>query len=396
MSELFDFLRKAKTKKFIQDHLQSDIRKLLLNPPSEFRDQIKDIVGQILARQKGKGKLDSWVNNSDLIFPPPLSVEQSSSEKAATYKKSIISGNHLIDLTGGMGIDCLTLSDNFLHTTYVEMQSLLVSTFEHNCQVLGRQIETKCEDASRYLNLLDSNIEGRVVFIDPARRDEGENRVFKLQDCSPDLQLLLPQLRTKASNVLVKLSPLLEIKSVLQVLQNVKEVHVVSIRNECKELLFLIDFSHKGPARIKTINIEDSVQNFEFYYAEEEEAHTEIGDSSKYLLEPNSSILKSGAFKKVSSDFGVIKLNTNTHLYSSEKRIPDWPGRTFEVVELNMDKKSLAKFAPNGFINVIARNYPLNAKALKAKFKVNDGGEFFLIGFRDCDEKARLVVGRRC
>lgn len=396
MSELLDFLQKTETKKFIQEHLHEDVTNLRLNPPDQLGSFAPQVADQILSRQKAKRKLDSWTGNFDLILPPPLSIEQASSEKTATYKKSILKGNRLIDLTGGMGVDTLALSENFVQTTYVEQQVELAQIFEHNRKILGAQIEVVTNDAVSFLEKFStSNKSSTAIYIDPARRDESKDKVFNLEDCSPNIVALLPRLRKCCNQVLIKLSPFLDIKLILQSIPNVKEIHVVSIKNECKELLILVDFSFENEPKIKTINIGDPDQVYDFSFSEELSSESLFGISDHYILEPNSSILKAGAFNKVSADFGVTKLHPNTHLYSSESQIEGWPGRTFEVIESRFDKKLLSKYAATRCINVLTRNYPTNSATIKKKFKVKDGGEYFLIGFSGIDKKNHLVVAKK-
>ena len=392
-----EFLETSEVKDFIQHNLNSDIQKLLLNPLAEFGPNINEIVNQIQARQKAKGKLGSWVGNFDLIFPPPLSVEQASSEKTATYKKSLVKGEHLIDLTGGMGVDTLALSENFDHTTYVEQQPELAQVFEHNQKVLGsKKIEVISEEAASFLEKFKiSSKSGTAFYIDPARRNKAKGKVFNLEDCSPNIIELLPLLRRYCKQVLIKLSPFLDIKLILEKIGNVRELHVVSVKNECKELLVLVDFTFDSEPIIKTINLDNTNQIYNFTFSEEQDIKPSFNNAGRYLLESNASILKSGAFNKVSLDFSVTKLHPNTHLYSSESPIEGWPGRTFEILESKFDKKLLPKYATNQCMNVLTRNYPTNAASVKKKFKLKDGGDFFLIGFSGIDKKSHLVVAKK-
>lgn len=391
-----EFLRSSNVKRFIKEHAGSDIQKLLLNPPVEFKESIKTIVDQIRSRQKAIGKLASWATDFELILPPPLSIEQASSEKTATYKKSIVSGTHLIDLSGGMGVDCLTLSENFVCTTYVEMQTEVAEAFRYNSQILGKKIDVRNLTAQDFIDRHGGKrTEKTVLYLDPARRDEAQDKVFQLEDCSPNILQLLPSFKECANIVLIKLSPLVDIKSLLNRLSSVREVHVVSVKNECKEVLVLIDFSMDSEPLIKTVNIGLQSEKFEFTFPEEENTESTFSDVSKFLFEPNASILKAGAFRKVGVDFRVNKVHVNTHLYTSDQKPAIWPGRTFEILEQKVDKNLLKKYAPNGHVNVLVRNYPLSAKELKKKYKMQDGGEFFLIGFRDKNEKAKLVIARK-
>jgi 16S rRNA G966 N2-methylase RsmD len=394
MDKILEVLTKEETKNFIRDHINEDVNQLILNPPSTLGPSFKEIITQILSRQKARKKLPEWASNYDLVLPPPLSIEQASSDQAAEYKNRLISGHHLVDLTGGMGIDTLALSTNFKQTTYVEQQEDLAHLFRHNCDVLDQPIDVVSAESSAFLSSL-SDSQTRVFYLDPARRDEHKNKVFRLEDCSPNLLDLMPLLEQKGGQVLIKLSPYLDIKLILNRIQHVKELHVVSIKNDCKELLILIDFHYDGEPVIKTINMNEENEEFEFSYKQEKSSKAQFSELGKFLLEPNASILKAGGFNALTHFFDVRKLHSNTHLYTTDNLIVNWPGRTFEIIEAQVNKKKLQDFAPKGRINVVTRNHPLSADALKKKFKITDGGDYFLIGFRDLNQKAQLIFGRK-
>lgn len=394
MSDFLNFLKKEEVKKFIFDHLNTNSQKLILNPPKEFRGQIKLIADQILSRQKAKGKLNSWAKNMDLILPPPLSIEQASSESTSNYKQELIEGDHLIDLTGGMGVDCLSLGEKFSEVTYVEQQSHLCDVFGHNCDVLGRKVEIINGEAKKVLQNISKSSSKRVFYIDPARRDDSKNRVFKLEDCAPNLKELIPMMQKIASQILVKLSPLIDIKSILSEFESVKEIHIVSVKNDCKELLILIDFLFESEPTIKAVNLETEQPNYSFTLCEEEDSSNQYKMIQDYILEPNSSILKAGAFKKIGLDFELVKLHQHTHLYTSSSIPKKFPGRIFQVIS-TADKKSIKQFGVGGQMNVVTRNYPVKPDALKKKWKLKDGGDYFLIGFKDRSEKANLIIAKR-
>ena len=394
MSELIDFLRSKEVNQFILENATAGIQSLILNPPKQFKDRIKPIADQILARQKAKGKLDSWLVRDGLLFPPPLSIEQASSDQTATYKKRFFEGDHLVDLTGGMGVDCLALSENFKHTTYVEQNPRLCEIFEHNLPVFCKSIQIINREAETFLKDLDPQ-QTTSFFIDPARRDEAKNKVFQLEDCSPNLLQILPDLKQRGKQLLIKLSPILDLKSILAEIPNVKELHVISIKNEVKEILVLVDFEFIDEPTVKTINLGAKEETLDFSFSEEREAEAKIGSLKQYLYEPNAAILKAGAFKLIGTKFGLHKIHLNTHLYTSDTLIENWPGRVFEVVEQQVDKKILKHYAPEGLINVMTRNYPMDPKALKGKFKLKDGGDYFLIGFRNQKDKPTLVISRK-
>ena len=388
MNEI-DFLKQREVVDFIFENRAVEVTQLILNPPKKYKERIKLITDQIQARQKGKEKLRSWVQNKELIFPPPLSIEQASSEATSQYKTGLMNGPLLVDLTGGAGVDCLALSHFFKHTIYVEQNPWLCQTFAHNSALLGQAIQVKNQNAEDFIQNIPND---SSLFIDPARRDDARSRVFKLEDCSPNVLDLLPRVIDKATHVLVKLSPLLDVSHTLNLLSNVKEVHVVSVKNECKELLFLMERGFAGVPTIHAVNLQSSQAPFVFKVADEDQTIAAYHDHSRFLYEPNASILKSGAFKLIGSKYQLNKLAANTHLYSSEKLEQEFPGKAFEIMVTNA-KSHLEKY--QGKINVLTRNYPLNAVELKKKFKLKDGGDDYLIGFRNHMNEAKLVIAKR-
>jgi 16S rRNA G966 N2-methylase RsmD len=393
MLALLDFLKQEDVKQFIRENVDTDPGSLVLNPPKEFKHRIKEIADQLTARKKARGKLPDWAENFELIMPRPLSIEQASSLATYSYKQKLISGKHLIDLTGGMGIDCLALSQSFENTTYVERDTGLCDVFRHNSEVLGKQIEIVNEEAGEYMALADLNLNDTIFYVDPARRDQEKKRVFQIQDCSPNLIEMLPLLEEKGKKVLVKYSPFLDIKSILNSVPQVEEVHVVSVKNDCKELLILINFGFEGAPKIICSNLETSQTDYSFLISEERDSLADVGELETYILEPNASIMKAGAFNKIAIDFNLKKLAANTHLYTCQKLIKDFPGRVYEVLT-EANKKSVDRYASEGKINVITRNYPQTATELKKKLKLKDGGTYSLIAFRGT-KKAKMLIAQR-
>ncbi|MEO1255069.1 MAG: hypothetical protein AAFY41_09315 [Bacteroidota bacterium] len=368
------------------------MNKLVLNPPKDFKNDIKTIANQILSRQKLIGKLDSWSTNFDLIMPPPLSVEQASSEATSNYKSQHLSGEYLVDLTGGMGIDCLKLGQNFEKITYVEKEESLCEVFKHNSNELGKQVEVYNQDAEGFIKKFQGNPE-TVFYLDPARRDHVQNRVFKIQDCSPDFVEILPELKKKGKIVLMKLSPLLDLSNIQSSIENVKVIHILSVKNECKEILLEIDFEFEGDIKIVCVNLDTRQPVYSYLWKDEINATAASGKVSSYIYEPNSSIMKAGAFKKITVDFPLRKIAPNTHLYTANSVSAGFPGRIFKVKSI-VDKRGL-KELKGKTINVITRNYPFNANELKKQWKIKDGGKEFLIAFRDQQDKARVIITER-
>ncbi len=387
-----DFLSQEHVKAFIEEHVKADVQQLLLNPPRKFKDRIKLIADQILSRQKASAKLNSWANNFDLIMPPPLSIEQASSEITGEYKALVTSGNHLVDLTGGMGIDCLKLGSRFNKVSYVERQVVLCDIFKHNARILEQPIEVYNKTAEDFLTGFRHDLE-TVFYLDPARRDDSKKRVFKLTDCTPNVVDIFPLLKEKAVKVLIKLSPLLDLSSIQSSLSMIKSIHIVSVKNDCKEILLDIDFNFDGETKVVCVNLSSGQENYSYTWKDEFNSPVEIGETSAFLYEPNSSILKAGAFKKIAHDFSIKKIALNTHLYTSDKIRSNFPGRIFEVKSF-VDKQAL-KELKGRTINVITRNYSLSTTELKKRWGIKDGGKEFLIAFKDAKNKPRTVVAER-
>ena len=382
-------------KQFISDHRDDDIQKLLLSPPAEFKEHITFIVDQILSRRKAKTKLPEWYANSGLILPPPLSLEQSSSPATSAYKSKLIKGEVLVDLTGGMGVDTIAFSSHFKNVHYVEMNESIYTVFEHNRDVLGkRTIKTHHQTAEDFL----TSFPGKACFfIDPARRDQNKSRVFRFEDCSPNVVELIPEFKAKAKRVLVKAAPMIDLSLGIEELQYVSEVHVVSVKNEVKEVLFLLDLENALNAEplIRCVNLETFHSPFEFRPSQERTTENTLRELGQYLYDPNSSILKAGAFKLVGEKFGLKKLATNTHLYTSDELINEFPGRVWKVIETVINKKNIAQLLPGGKANVITKNYPQKPDELKKKLKIKDGGVQFLIGFRNGNNKPLLILANQ-
>lgn len=394
MTSRLDFLARPEVRKYIRENIFADTSTLVLNPPSALKEHIKDIAIQIQSRQKAKGKLDDWAENYELVMPLPLSLEQASSSITSKYKQGLISGRHLIDLTGGMGIDCLSLSNSFEHTTYVEESKELCNVFQYNSMILEKPIEVTHAEAGYFLKDHETDPKNTVAYIDPARRDQSRNRVFQIEDCSPNLIDLIPLLKKRVSKLLIKYSPLLDISLIFKKIDNIKEVHVVSVKNDCKELLLLIDFEFVGPPLIRCVNLETHQQDFSFSVDEERSANSSYDSYRRFIYEPNASILKAGAFNKIAEAFSLKKLSENTHLYTSDQEIKTFPGRVYEVKE-EAKKGSIKEYGEGGKINVVTRNYPLSAQELKKKWNLKDGGKYFLLAFRDLKGRPQMVISTR-
>jgi 16S rRNA G966 N2-methylase RsmD len=315
-------------------------------------------------------------------------LEQCSSEATARFKANIlteeIKGKLVaVDLTGGFGVDSYFLSTIYESTHHVDVNEELLEIVKNNHKTLGTDsIKHHNETAKQFIENSTETFD--VVYIDPSRRDQQSRKVFRLADCTPDITTLQHTIFKKSNSLLVKASPLLDIQQGLRELISVKKVLVVSVENECKELLFLAEKNYSGTFQIEAVDLYNSglVRNtFTFSSEQEKESKSKFSEPLSYLYEPNASIMKAGAFKLVGERYDLNKLSTNTHLYTSEKLIPDFPGRTFKIEKLNPNQKELNSLVPTKQVNVITRNYPLRPEELKKKLNLRDGGDKYLIGF---------------
>lgn len=393
------------TRDFIEKHLKDDVRQLALQ---KFPDDVDKmlVLNQIEARQLLSKKVPSWASNPDLLFPKHLSIEQCSSELTAKFKASIISGGDtFVDLTGGLGIDSYFLSEKFKTSYYVENQKELCDLAEHNFDVLGRKINVINSDAETFLS---KNHNFDLIFIDPARRDIYNRKMVSLHDCSPDVVDLQNILLKYAKSVLIKASPMLDISLITNELQNISEIHIVSVKNECKEILIKIEPGFDGEIKYYCVELQPvgtrhalSPQDemvFQFVESEEKSAIPSFSSTvKKYLYEPNSSLMKSGAYKLISQRFGIEKLHVNSHLYTSDYLVSDFPGRIFEVVGFAPFNKKIKKELLKDITeaSVAVRNFPLSANELRKSLNLKESDENFVFGTTMMGEKKVVVYCKR-
>lgn len=360
---------------FIATNLKSDITKIVLKGSPFNNVSIQEIAEQIVSKNKCIKKLPTWYAAKNIYFPNKLNIEQTSSEKTANYKANLVSGNSLIDITGGFGIDAFYFSKKIKTVTHCEINKELSKIVTHNFKQLNaKNIETQVADGIDFINQFEQNFDW--IYSDPSRRNE-EKKVFLLEDCLPNIPKHLDDLFLKTNNILLKVSPILDISSALNELKNVKEIHVVAIENDVKELLFLLEKKYVKPISIKTINIqknEEQIFNFTLY----EEAIPSFSEPKNYLYEPNSAILKAGAFNQISQQLKIDKLHQHSHLYTSTNLI-DFPGRKFKIKHcITYDKKKLKKIMTSKKANITTRNFPETVAQIRKKTKLKDGGTDYL------------------
>lgn len=365
------------TKQFIRENLNADVPTLALKKAPVGTD-FSLALRQIAARQLLRKKVPEWSENEDLLFPAHLSIEQCSSEATAQYKANLLKGNAFADLTGGLGIDTYYLDRHFQKTDYVERQTELCDLARHNFSVLNTKIEVHNETAEDYLNHCEPK---DCIFIDPARRDEYGRKTVSIADCTPNVTDLQDLLLQKAEKVMVKLSPMLDISKALEELHHVKELHVVAVANECKELDFILERGYQGEIQFVCVNLLTEQPEVRFTMDEERNSSGKLAESVlKYLYEPNPAVMKAGCFKLLTQRFDVFKLHKNSNLYTSEDLISDFPGRIFEVEGWAPYNKKVkqALLQEVDKASIAVRNFPLSVAELRKALKIGDGDAIYL------------------
>lgn len=390
---------------FINANINRDLQKLSLQKNPFYGVGYKEILNQIEAKAKARTKLPSWFNAKNIIFPNKISIEQTSSEITAKYKSELISGQNLIDLTGGFGIDAYYFSKVFDKVVHCEINSDLSEIVKHNFGILNRKnISCRPKDGLETLKELNQRFDW--IYIDPSRRNDIKGKVFLLKDCLPDVTSLLDEYLQYSDNILVKASPVYDISVGLSELKFVKNIHVISLENEVKELLFeihkplpskiinLLPIAIGTPINIKTVNItQNGIEKFNF--ALNQEAHATYSLPEKYLYEPNASVMKSQGFDHISKTFGLNKLHKHSHLYTSDKLI-DFVGRRFEIQSVIPYKKPEMKgFFQGKKANITTRNFPETVAQIRQKWKIKDGGNLYCFFTTDIKNDKIVVICRK-
>ena len=392
------------TTDFIKTHLHDDVRTLALQS-SRYPDvDMNEALIQISGRQIAEKKIPSWAQETDILYPKHLSMEQCSSELTARYKATLVQGESLTDLTAGLGVDFSFIARNFKKADYVERQAYLCDLATHNFTVLGlKQASVHCADGIEYLKKMQPV---DCLFLDPARRDSHGGKTVAIADCEPNVCTLEPLLTEKGKIILIKLSPMLDMHSALNDLKSVKELHIVSVNNECKELIIILRGKESATTHTDNeivISCEQLVNNsqsqhFSFKISEEKEATCTITSEIKeYLYEPGAALLKAGPYKLIGTRYGVEKLHANSHLYTSSHLI-DFPGRRFKVIGYSgFGKKELKAFMKDlEKANLTVRNFPTTVAELRKKLKLKEGGDIYLFATTLSNGEKVLIKGIKC
>ena len=382
------------TIEFIAQHREEDVRTLALQAGRFPTVDMREAVTQIEGWQQAREKLPTWAAVEGIIYPPKISMEQCSSEKTAKYKAKQVKGKRFADLTGGFGIDFSYMARNFNEAFYIERNKTLCDIATANFSLLGLEdakvMNGNSEELFESLPHLD------WIFVDPARRDGDGRKVVALSDCEPNVVEL--DLLSKADMAMIKCSPMLDITMACRQLQHVSSVHIVSVNNECKELLIILNSGDFTGFTTHCVNIlKDSTQIFSFTQDEEDFASTSYcSEVGKYLYEPNASVQKAGSPKSLSSHYHVDKLHPNSHLYTSNEHIHNFPGRIFEVVEvLGFSKADIKSVQSLGKANITVRNFPESVQLLRKRLKLTDGGENYIFATTLNDDSKALILCKK-
>ena len=395
------------TQDFIRQHQDEDVRQLAFLGSKNPEVDMPFALDQIRGRKMARAKLPLWANIDGIIYPPHISMEQCSSESTALYKAELAarllglpassSSEEIgfVDLTGGFGVDFSYIASRLgMSSMYVERQAHLCEAAKENFERLGlKNAIVKNEDG---IEVLHSLKELKLIFIDPARRDDAGNKVVSLKDCTPDVTVLQEEMLSKADYVIIKLSPMLDWHRAISELSHVREVHIISVNNECKELLLVLSARNMGEnLRIYCIN---DAQSFVCDELDMEASQVKIAPSTleemQYLYEPNASLMKAGCFGVLSERYDARMLSKNSHLFVSREPIAAFPGRSFRIIAVSSFNKKELKHHLAGITkaNIATRNFPFSVAELRKRLKLKDGGEIYIFATTLSDESHVLVI----
>ena len=364
---------------FISKNINSNAYDLILKGSVFDGVEIKAIIEQIEAKKKCESKLKKWFQSPNIYYPNKLNIEQTSSEITALIKSNLISGKSLVDITGGFGVDSYYFSRQFKTVVHCEMNIKLAKIAAHNFTVLkANNIITKGTNGLEFLKNTEEKFEW--IYIDPSRRDTQNKKKFLIEDCSPNILKHQTLIFSHSKNVLIKMSPMLDISNALQALKHVSKVYILAVKNEVKELLFIQEKESNSEVTINTINTYPyRTEHFSFKVSQEKTAETTFSTPQRFLYEPNAAVMKSGAFRLISEYFKIDKLELNTHLYTSDRIIEGFPGKIYEISSIRpYQKKTLKRIIGGRKANLKTRNFTEKIDSIKQYFKISDGGENYI------------------
>lgn len=384
----------SEVQKFLRDHIHASPSAIALAKSPFPEISSSELADQLDGMKRAQKKLPRWFNTSNIYYPGLLALEQSSSSLTGRYKSELIRrGSSIIDITGGFGVDDYYFAQRAQLVVHCERNTSLSRIAEHNAKQLAiGNIQFFPGDGLAYLQSTNETFD--FIYLDPSRRVK-QQKVFKLSDCEPDVIENLSFLQHKGRTIILKAAPLLDIQGAIQDLKEVKEVHVVSVRNECKELLFVLDSSKDNPTRFYCVALnEQHTAMLQFDAQQEKESHPIFENPKQYLYEPDAALLKAGCFKYTAIYFNLSKLHQHTHLYTSTNFETSFIGRCFEVLavetygEFKKNKKSLQG-------NVSTRNFPLKPEDLRKRHKIKDGGDLYLFFCTGLYEQLLVISAKK-
>lgn len=354
-----------------------------------------ELAAQLDGRKRSRVKLPRWHQTAGIYFPKRLNLEQSSSEATAAYKAARIpEASRVLDMTGGFGVDSFAFAQRADEVIYVERDVELTGIVQHNANQFGiKNLQVHHADG---LDLLSDSAPGEydLIYLDPARR-KGSQKTYKLKDCEPDVVELLPELLSKAPRVLLKLAPMLDIQEAVRQLKHLKEIHILSVDGECKELLCLLQASQTAdPEVVVAARRDPSWQTVRFKLGTEADSKSRIGPPKKYLYEPDAAWLKSGAFKYIGQHYDLEKIHTHTHLYTSERMVPEFIGKVTEIQNV-MAFSDFKKLKNVGSATVVTRNFPLKPEALRRRYKIGEDRDQHLYFCTGSEEELLVIRSQR-
>ena len=389
------------TLEFIRIHADEDVRQLAFLGKKNPEVDMAYALDQIAGRQKARVKIPSWASIDGIVYPPHISMEQCSSEQTARYKARIAgNGEKIVDLTAGFGVDMAFMSAGFKQAVHVEMQPQLCAISSENYKHLGlNHVQVVCSDGVGYLHQMEH---ADLIFIDPARRDQHGARTYGIADCTPNVLEIIDEMLEKADRVLIKLSPMLDWQKAVSDIGRVSEVHIVSVANECKELLLEVKNGKGEKVKVFCVN-DDQVFSYEigephpFTLSPLHPFTLSLLHPFTFLYEPNASVMKAGCFQLIEQRFGVTQPDANSHLFLSEQKVDGFPGRGFVIERVSTMNKRELKEALAGIdkANVAVRNFPLSVADLRKRLKLKDGGDVYIFATTDAKKGHLVMVCRK-
>lgn len=379
---------------FICANINTDVTYLILKGTPFKNISTLEIVEQIEAKKRSQKKLSTWYNTTNIYYPNKLNIEQTSSEITAAYKSKLINGNTLIDITGGFGVDSYYFSKQFKTIMYCEVNAKLARIVAHNNkQLLANSIKTLHYDGIEYLQQNTEHFDW--IYIDPSRRHTIKGKVFFLKDCVPDVPKHLSFLFKHTNNIMVKTSPLLDLSLGIKEFGFVKEIYIIAVNNDVKELLWILNYKPTHNIGIKTANIKkNNTEVFNFTQQEYTPEGVVYNNPLHYLYEPNAAILKSGGFNIITKKYAVYKLQKHSHLYTSEHLIT-FPGRVFKIESVHNYNKKTIKTLGIKKANITTRNFPESTQQLRKKFKIQDGGTQYLFFTTLSNQNKVIIISKK-